>query len=727
MLYQSLLLPTDYEGGFVSVCCHGRHAVGGENTREVGYARVRTGHIDGLDSMRDLSSTTLPARPASREREAHETRGAEGQAELARSGRFGASASKEFLANERAMLHAAKLAAVDTVRVPRQTLGSRAGKVLLVFEQSDQRICGEGLPAVLRLIDTTDGRVLGDWASSRLPIDRPGKGIQRYSTLQLTRAHAMALDGTSVLLPGDVDNPFSVIEVRLAENLSEIVEQPIRATSFVSVQNGWAVISDENVRWMSREWKLLAERPLPRKVLSWAATASLDGEMIALPAQTGGDVWIVGKSAAKPRRFSPHRGAARDAHAQPTLSDCGRWMATHCDREVVVTRLEDGTSWPVATIQNQIHQDDSFDAFVIRSHVAASCAFIGSRLIAVEDGALREIPVDGQADKAFVSEQGRPAARRPIRISGSMGFDALMHAARLNRCAAMLKPFYSPAVRLRSKPLKRAGWRLPGQAGAPPLGASRFGGWPDLPDDTVWPMSKSRPMAFLGQINLTEAHAVEPALRLPAAGLLSFFIGCTADTYDKDGDSRPRYMADVMAGTADGAGDEWKVIHTPSTANLQRRIWQELPLPQLFEPRSLRFVKGGMPLPDETTMVYPLLALNRDERDDYNELIGHLKPDEERTLDQMMGYPTLIQYTPPEMMCELSARGLDPWHNHPQPSSEQYSALADGAVKWTLLLQLTSNSDADFCWGRAGHLYFYGDRLAMERGDFSRMWINFEN
>jgi hypothetical protein len=118
--------------------------------------------------------------------------------------------------------------------------------------------------------------------------------------------------------------------------------------------------------------------------------------------------------------------------------------------------------------------------------------------------------------------------------------------------------------------------------------------------------------------------------------------------------------------------------------------------------------------------------MTQSQRDDYNELLGLLKSDDAHPVEQLMGYPQLLQCTPPELMCELSARGADPWQ-HPEPASQAYKELARTSCEWTLLLQLTSHADADFCWGDAGHLYFYGDREAMARGDFSRVWVNFEN
>jgi uncharacterized protein YwqG len=156
---------------------------------------------------------------------------------------------------------------------------------------------------------------------------------------------------------------------------------------------------------------------------------------------------------------------------------------------------------------------------------------------------------------------------------------------------------------------------------------------------------------------------------------------------------------------------------------LRRTPWKDSPIPALYEPHAVRFAREGLSLPDEQTAIYDYLPLDHGQRDDYNELIEQLTPKVERASEQLMGYPSLIQFTPPELMCELASSGRDP-HSFPEHRSKEWESLARKASEWTLLLQLTSNRV--FEWGDGGHFYFYGDREAMARGDFSRIWVNFE-
>ncbi|TFZ02341.1 DUF1963 domain-containing protein [Ramlibacter henchirensis] len=84
------------------------------------------------------------------------------------------------------------------------------------------------------------------------------------------------------------------------------------------------------------------------------------------------------------------------------------------------------------------------------------------------------------------------------------------------------------------------------------------------------------------------------------------------------------------------------------------------------------------------------------------------------------GYPL---YPPPqaEIDCECGSRGIDPGKfrpDHPQAADIQRSA-----ARWGLLLQITSNSEAGWQCGDGRDIFFYGDRAAMERGDFSQIWM----
>ncbi len=57
-----------------------------------------------------------------------------------------------------------------------------------------------------------------------------------------------------------------------------------------------------------------------------------------------------------------------------------------------------------------------------------------------------------------------------------------------------------------------------------PLGASKFGGSPDLPPGMAWPRYNDCPLAFIAQINLAEVVAYDVECLLPPSGMIYFFL-----------------------------------------------------------------------------------------------------------------------------------------------------------------------------------------------------------
>jgi uncharacterized protein (TIGR02996 family) len=94
-----------------------------------------------------------------------------------------------------------------------------------------------------------------------------------------------------------------------------------------------------------------------------------------------------------------------------------------------------------------------------------------------------------------------------------------------------------------------------------PVGASKYGGRPDLPPGTKWPKFKGAPLAFLGQLNLAELRASPAVREMPAAGVLSVFAAY-----------------DLESGNDDFPKGSWRLFHFPDATKLARReLDAELP------------------------------------------------------------------------------------------------------------------------------------------------------
>ena len=712
MRYESRLLPIDEAGGFL-LAVHFGQSIGGENTREAAHARFAVGQAIKPETLREIGqSCTLP-RPSSAGEAEQMRQMAAIQGELSRNPEYGSAMREQYALNEASFLHAAALALCDTVHVPRRVSTSRRGHALLGFDVAARGDLSP-LHGHVRLVDLASGRVQLD---------------ERSRHVRHSRFLALSFDGTRALAYVPRGEAMVVAEHALEAGLPEL--EPLateRCLKWLSFAEGWIGIGEDRIAWFAQGAATpFREVRVQSGFNAWDARASIDGLRIAWPGERGAVVLVDAQSGSL-RRFHPHRGLKRGTLHTVSVSDCGQWLASRAGEDLSVTRLTDGVSWRVATLRDMDRRDASGGGHVVESHVPAAFGFIGSRLLAAEVERTMEIALDepSPADGAFISELGRKGARKPIHVPAQATFERMMKSARLEAASSALLPHFSPAVLLRTRALGKSGWLAPGKGKAPALGTSRFGGWPDLPPDVAWPEWQGRPMAFLGQVNLEEARAAQPALRLPGRGLLAFFLGCQGETYEREEDPRPRYFADVMAGAEPDKRGAWQVLYVEEPSHLERRMRSDSPLPELFEPCAIRYAKGGKPLPDESTASYDGLGLSEGDLDRYNELLAQLVPDDEEGVEQLMGHANLIQGTPPEVMCELASRGTSPWL-HPQVDDPEYAPIISGAAEWGLLLQLTSNVDARFLWGDGGHFYFYGKRDAMERGVFSGVWVVFEN
>ncbi|MBA4063380.1 MAG: hypothetical protein C0501_06640 [Isosphaera sp.] len=113
-----------------------------------------------------------------------------------------------------------------------------------------------------------------------------------------------------------------------------------------------------------------------------------------------------------------------------------------------------------------------------------------------------------------------------------------------------------------------------------PVGASKFGGCPDLPTEE-WPVYRGIPLDFLAQFDLAVLSASVACRELPSSGVLSVFYWAEGNVYD----------------SSDEGG--WRVLHFPDPAELARRH----PPPNMsgcqFSPCRLAFTETlTLPKPD---------------------------------------------------------------------------------------------------------------------------------
>jgi uncharacterized protein YwqG len=232
-----------------------------------------------------------------------------------------------------------------------------------------------------------------------------------------------------------------------------------------------------------------------------------------------------------------------------------------------------------------------------------------------------------------------------------------------------------------------------------PVGASKFGGLPDLPSLLRWPEWQERPLPFLAQIRLSDIAPLDYANELPHSGMLYFFFDEEAlETYPPTRES-------------------WHVIY----ANSNFAYPQHLPVSseelRIYPTCSLEF-SNRLTLPPFESRYLENLGLSynafernappeqRKEADAYIELEQQLEAfyENETLHHQLLGHPFQIQG---DLLWEC----------------QQDTGYAGDPTDWRLLLQIDTDDDAGVMWGDVGILYFYIPQQALAARDFSQVHL----
>jgi uncharacterized protein YwqG len=265
-------------------------------------------------------------------------------------------------------------------------------------------------------------------------------------------------------------------------------------------------------------------------------------------------------------------------------------------------------------------------------------------------------------------------------------------SAGLARVATDLASLARPSIRLTTTPMDEAKLAV---------GASKFGGLPDLPIGTAWPILNGVAMSLVAQIRLEDAKPYDANQQLPPAGLLTFFYDARQRTY---GDS-PKDR------------DGWQVLYFASAAQAQRTSAPvDLPDDALFKPCALAFSsESTMPL--EPHLERADLTLSAEERQAYEAFLASFPtPQGSRGVrNRMLGYADTIQ-DDMRLQAQLMSHGLT------DSNDPNAKALLAGAMDWTLLLQVDSDPNAGMRWASEGRLYFWIERAALAAEKFDNVW-----
>lgn len=250
------------------------------------------------------------------------------------------------------------------------------------------------------------------------------------------------------------------------------------------------------------------------------------------------------------------------------------------------------------------------------------------------------------------------------------------------------------------------------------IGATRFGGKPDVPEGFEWPYfegedyggeRKSRPLSFLAQFDLEEIAQLDTESLLPKTGVLSFFYELNTQEWGYDPDDK---------GCARVFWFEDKTkLHT---AEFPEDLEEFFRLPPLkISAKSEKSYPSGVDfmLQRENEMT--------ERWDEFDEICEKLGVEEDGVISKLLGWANPIQGNM-TMECELISRGYylgDGWDEVTpldRQEAEQWSAK-----DWLLLFQLDIVDDGDFelMFGDGGRIYFYIRRDDLEARNFEDIWL----
>ncbi|MEZ5993549.1 MAG: YwqG family protein [Planctomycetota bacterium] len=235
-----------------------------------------------------------------------------------------------------------------------------------------------------------------------------------------------------------------------------------------------------------------------------------------------------------------------------------------------------------------------------------------------------------------------------------------------------------------------------------PVGATQFGGNPDLPVGVEWPSLSAelggKPLSFIAQLDLAEIAAVAPSLPVPKTGHLSFF-------YDADG-----WLGNASADDT----STWRVLHLPQGANL-RRIKDEVERENGLHP-CLVEISPSWSIPSVWSIVPPDLELPDEEKDNYFALAAELSA----PAGQLLGYANEIQGPIEEDAASMSG-------DIRRTGKQGLKSVREAQAKrWRLLFQLDSDDELDVMWGDAGMIYYAIRREDLAAAKFDETMLTFQ-
>lgn len=230
------------------------------------------------------------------------------------------------------------------------------------------------------------------------------------------------------------------------------------------------------------------------------------------------------------------------------------------------------------------------------------------------------------------------------------------------------------------------------------LGDPRFGGVPDVPTDFRWPTYRKRPLAFLGQMDLSVIPKVNGS-PLPRSGTLAFFYDVESMEWGFD----PKNRGCAYVGYFDQG--------TPLVRTMP-------PVKAAVSPPCELTFTSRVDLADSGDLLFRSIesTLSEEHLDAYWRVLSALHP---REYHHLLGHPQLVQ-NDMRLECQLVTSGV---YMGSGGSDAARKRAAPAAVDWELLLQLDTDERTGWMWGDCGRIYFWIRKQDLAACRFENTWL----
>lgn len=244
-----------------------------------------------------------------------------------------------------------------------------------------------------------------------------------------------------------------------------------------------------------------------------------------------------------------------------------------------------------------------------------------------------------------------------------------------------------------------------------PVGASKMGGSPDVPDGFEYPMWKGQYLSFIAQIRLSDAKPYDLEDLLPESGMLYFFYENT------------QYI--LEHGLKDDIDAPYKVVYLPDEATPLNRIPHPVSY-YSFDFQGETRTRGtevyrGCPITFEVEWT-PRCDGHKGSQQRSIEIYT---PEYDRYWGGDGGWWWAVEEELAEPMHRLVGAETDIQTNFSMMQNASAAWELGTEDDWLLLLQVHTDDDTGFEWDDGGVIYFLIHRDDLKARRFDRVWLYF--